>query len=61
MLRFARLTEYELFELQENIKDIIRLKKNNYISDLDVEELEEIKITKEFFENVIKDFRKLGI
>ena len=53
MLRFARLTEYELFELQENIKDIIRLKKNNYISDLDVEELEEIKITKEFFENVI--------
>ena len=57
MLRFARLTEYELFELQENIKDIIRLKKNNYISDLDVEELEEIKITKEFFENVIKDFR----
>ena len=61
MLRFSRLSQFELIELQDNIKDIIRLKKNDDIGDLHQEEIEDVKILKKLFENLIKDFDKLGI
>ena len=61
MLRFSKLEKYELFEVQNFIEDIYHLKKNNYISDLHDEEIEEIKYYKKLFEDVVKDFEKLGI
>ena len=42
MLRFSKLQKYELFDVQNVIEDIYHLKKNNYISDLHDEEIEEI-------------------
>ena len=61
MLRFSKLEKYELFEVQNVIEDIYHLKKNDYISDLHDEEIEEIKYYKKLFEDVVKDFDKLGI
>ena len=61
MLRFSKLEKYELFDVQNVIEDIYHLKKNNYISDLHDEEIEEIKYYKKLFEDVVKDFEKLGI
>jgi hypothetical protein len=61
MFRFSKLQKYELLEVQNDIENIYRLKKNNYISDLDDEEIEEIKYYKKLFEDIVKDFEKLGI
>ena len=61
MLRFSKLEKYELFEVQNVIEDIYHLKKNDYISDLHDEEIEEIKYYKKLFEDVVKDFEKMGI
>ena len=61
MLRFSKLEKYELLEVQNVIEDIYHLKKNDYISDLHDEEIEEIKYYKKLFEDVVKDFEKLGI
>ena len=61
MLRFSKLEKYALFEVQNVIEDIYHLKKNDYISDLHDEEIEEIKYYKKLFEDVVKDFEKLGI
>ena len=44
MLKFSKLTEYQLLELQEDLKSIFMIKKNNYIRDLDNDEIEEINI-----------------
>jgi hypothetical protein len=44
MNRFCELTEYQLLELQENLKTIFMIKKNNYIRYFDDEEIEEINI-----------------
>ena len=61
MLRFSKLEKYELLEVQNVIEDIYHLKKNDYISDLHDEEIEEIKYYKKLFEDVVKDFEKMGI
>jgi superfamily I DNA/RNA helicase len=61
MLRFSKLEKYELLDVQNVIEDIYHLKKNNYISDLHDEEIEEIKYYKKLFEDVVKDFEKIGI
>ena len=61
MLRFSKLPKYELLEVQNVIEDIYHLKKNDYISDLHDEEIEEIKYYKKLFEDIVKDFEKLGI
>ena len=60
-MRFSKLEKYELLEVQNVIQDIYHLKKNDYISDLHDEEIEEIKYYKKLFEDVVKDFEKLGI
>ena len=46
---FNNLKEYQLLELQEDLKTIFMIKKNNYIRDLNDEEIEEIKYYKRFF------------
>jgi hypothetical protein len=40
---FSKLKEYQLSELQEDLKTIFMIKKSNYIRDLDDEEIKEIK------------------
>jgi len=61
MKRFSNLKSYELIDIQNNIQDIYHLKRNNYISDLNEEEIEEIKYYKKLFEDIYKDFQELGI
>ncbi len=61
MRRFANLKNYELLDIQNTIQDIYHLKRNNYISDLHEEEIEEIKYYKKLFEDIYKDFQELGI
>jgi hypothetical protein len=34
MLKFSKLTEYQLLELQEDLKTIFMIKKNNYINEM---------------------------
>ena len=41
--RFSNLKSYQLIDIQNTIQDIYHLKRNNYISDLHEEEIEEIK------------------
>ena len=61
MRRFSNLTSYELTDVQNTIQDIYHLKKNNYISDLSNEEIEELQYYKKLFEDIYKDFQELGI
>ena len=44
MDKFSKLTEYQLLEIQDDLKTIFMIKKNNYIRDLDNDEIEEINI-----------------
>jgi hypothetical protein len=55
MKRFSNLKSYELIDIQNNIQDIYHLKRNNYISDLHEEEIEEIK----YYKNYLKIFTKI--
>jgi hypothetical protein len=61
MKRFSNLKSYELVDIQYTIKDIYHLKRNNYISDLNEEEIEELQYYKKLFEDIYKDFLELGI
>ena len=61
MKRFSNLKSNELLSVQNDIENIYHLKKNNYISDLNVEELEEIRYCKKLFEDIDKDFQNSGI
>jgi hypothetical protein len=61
MKRFSNLKSYELVDIQNTIQDIYHLKKNNYISDLNEEEIEELQYYKKLFEDIYKDFQELGI
>ena len=61
MRRFGNLKSYELLNVQNDIENIYHLKKNNYISDLHDEEIEELQYYKKLFEDINKDFQDLGI
>ena len=50
MKRFSNLKSYELVDIQNTIQDIYHLKKNNYISDLHEDEIEELQYYKKLFE-----------
>ena len=49
MKRFSNLNSYELTEVQNDIQDIYHFEKNNYISDLHEEEIEELQYYKKLF------------
>ncbi len=61
MLKFSKLTEYQLLELQEDLKSIFILQKNNYIRDLNDEEIEEIKYYKRFFQKISNELEDINI
>ncbi len=49
MFKFSKLTAYQLLELQDDLKTICMIKKNNYIRALDNEEIEKIKYYQRLF------------
>jgi len=57
---FNNLKEYQLLELQEDLKTIFMIKKNNYIHDLDDEEVEEIKYYKRLFKKVSDELEDIN-
>ena len=61
MITFSNLRHYELFEIQSDIKIICDLKKNDYLKELEKNEIEEILYYKRLFEDIYKDFQELGI
>ena len=61
MLKPSKLTEYELLELQEDLKNIFMIKKNNYINDLDDEEIEEIKYYKRLFKKISDELEDINV
>ena len=61
MLRFSKFKEYELLEVQDAFENIHFLKKNDYIKDLNEGEIEEIKYYKNLIEDIVNDFKKIGI
>ena len=61
MITFSNLKHHELFEIQSDIKIICYLKKNDYLKELEENEIEEILYYKRLFEDIYKDFQELGI
>ena len=61
MLKFSKLTEYQLLELQHDINSIFMIKKNDYIKDLDDEEIEEIKYYQRFFKKISNELEDIDI
>jgi hypothetical protein len=61
MLKFSKLTEYQLLELQHDINSILIIKKNDYIKDLDDEEIEEIKYYQRFFKKISNELEDIDI
>ena len=61
MITFSNLKHHELFEIQSDITIICDLQKNDYLKDLEENEIEEILYYKRLFEDIYKDFQELGI
>ena len=61
MLKFSKLTEYQLLELQHDINSILIIKKNGYIKDLDDEEIEEIKYYQRFFKKISNELEDIDL
>ena len=58
---FNNLKEYQLLELQEDLKTFFMIKKNNYIRDLDNEEIEEIKYYKRLFKKISNELENIDL
>ena len=61
MDKFSKLTEYQLLEIQDDLKTIFMIKKNNYIGDLDKDEIEEIKYYKRLFKKISNELEDIDI
>jgi len=61
MLKFSKLTEYQLLELQHDLNCIFMIKKNDYIQDLDDEEIEEIKYYQRFFQKISNELEDINV
>ena len=61
MDKFSKLTEYQLLEIQDDLKTIFMIKKNNYIRDLDNDEIEEIKYYKRLFKKISNELEDIDI
>ena len=61
MLKSSKLTEYQLLELQHDLNSILMIKKNDYIKDLDDEEIEEIKYYQRFFKKISNELEDIDL
>jgi len=61
MLKFSKLNEYQLLEIQEDLQNIFMLKKNNYIKDLNDEEIEDIKYYQRLFKRISNELEDIDL
>jgi len=61
MLKFSKLTGYELSEIQNDLESIFMIKKNNYISDLTDEEIEDIKYYQRLFKKISDELQEIDL
>ena len=61
MDKFSKLTECQLLEIQDDLKTIFMIKKNNYIRDLDKDKIEEIKYYKRLFKKISNELEDIDI
>jgi len=61
MLKFNKLTQYQLLELQDDLESIFMIKKNNYISDLTDEEIEDIKYYQCLFKKISDELEDIHV
>jgi len=61
MLKFSKLTQYQLLELQDDLEHIFILKKNNYISDLTDEEINDIKYYQRLFKRISDELQEIDL
>jgi hypothetical protein len=61
MLKFSKLNEYQLLEIQEDLQNIFMLKKNNYIKDLNDEEIEDIKYYQRLFKRISDELEDINV
>ena len=61
MLKFSKLNEYQLLEVQEDLQNIFMLKKNNYIKDLNDEEIEDIKYYQRLFKRISNELEDIDL
>jgi hypothetical protein len=61
MLKFSKLKEYELLQIQEDLEKKFMLKKNNYIKDLDDEEIEDIKYYQCLFKKISDELEDIHV
>ena len=59
MNRFCELKDYQLLELQEDLKTVFMIMENNYVCDLDDEEIEEIKYYKRLFKKILNELNNV--
>ena len=61
MLKFSKLNEYQLLEVQEDLQNIFMLKKNNYIKDLNDEEIEDIKYYQRLLKRISDELEDINV
>ena len=61
MLKFSKLNEYQLLEVQEDLQKKFMLKKNNYIKDLNDEEIEDIKYYQRLFKRISDELEDINV
>jgi hypothetical protein len=61
MLKFSKLNEYQLLEVQEDLQNIFMLKKNNYIKDLNDEEIEDIKYYQRLYKRISDELEDIDL
>jgi len=61
MLKFNKLTQYQLLELQDDLESIFMIKKNNYISDLTDEEINDIKYYQRLFKRISDELQEIDL
>ena len=59
MNRFCELKDYQLLELQEDLKTVFMIMENNYVCDLDDDEIEEIKYYKRLFQKILNELKNV--
>ena len=61
MLKFSKLNEYQLLEIQEDLHNIFMLKKNDYIKDLNDEEIEDNKYYQRLFKRISNELEDINV
>ena len=61
MLKFSKLKEYELLQMQEDLENIFILNKKNYIKDLIDEEIVDIKYYQCLFKKISDELEDIHV